>query len=281
MKPRFLIAIAALCLSTLAPACSCDRVPTGFVGVLVHTMGSERGDLEAVGVGRYILGPTEDLYTFPTFKQTETWQGAQEITFQTKEGLTVKAAVGMTYSVEPDKAVDLFKTYRRGIGEISDLFLRNHVRDAMNVTAASLSVEAVYGEGKAKMIEDVTAMVREKVGPLGIIVDDVYIIGNVDLPEAVTAALNAKLTATQRAQQRENELRESEAEAKKVEAAARGVGNALLVEAEAQAKANELLSKSITPNLVQIKAIEKWDGRLPVVGSSGGSMIQLPATLLK
>lgn len=274
MRSRLLLLI----LAALAPACSCGTVPAGYVGVLVHTMGSERGDLEAKGVGRYLLGPTEDLYTFPTFKQTETWQESAAISFQTKEGLAVAAAIGMTYSVRPDKAVELFKTYRRGIGEISDLFLRNHVRDALNTTAAQLSVEAVYGEGKSKMIEDVTALVREKVEPLGIIVDDVYIIGNIALPESVTAALNAKLTATQRAQQRENELRESEAEAKKVEAAARGKAAAVLVEAEAQAKANRLLSESLTVNLVQNKAIEKWDGKLPVVGGSGG-MIQLPASL--
>jgi len=49
-----------------------------------------------------------------------------------------------------------------------------------------------------------------------------------------------------------------------------------LTEAEAQAKANELLSKSITPTLVQYEMAKRWNGQMPQVSGSAMPMIQLP-----
>jgi len=84
-------------------------------------------------------------------------------------------------------------------------------------------------------------------------------------PEAVATAINAKIAAIQKANQTENELRQSEAEAKKTVAAAEGT-----------AKANDLISRSINAQLVlwqqltvQQKAIEKWNGQLPQYSGGG------------
>ena len=59
------------------------------------------------------------------------------------------------------------------------------------------------------------------------------------------------------AQRVESELRIAEAEAKK-----------LIVEAEAQAKANELKQRTLTPLLVQQQWIEKWDGKSTQYGNT-------------
>ena len=44
---------------------------------------------------------------------------------------------------------------------------------------------------------------------------------------------------------------------------------AILGVATAQAKANQLLNASLTPTLVNYKAIEKWDGKLPTYSGGG------------
>jgi regulator of protease activity HflC (stomatin/prohibitin superfamily) len=53
-------------------------------------------------------------------------------------------------------------------------------------------------------------------------------------------------------------------------ATAKGEAESILVVATGQAKANEAISRSITPILVQYKSIEKWNGILPQV--SGGAV---------
>lgn len=65
-------------------------------------------------------------------------------------------------------------------------------------------------------------------------------------------------------------MRQSEAESKKTVAKARGAAEAILAEAEGQAKANRVLAASITSELVQYKSIEKWNGELPTYLGGGG-----------
>ena len=53
-------------------------------------------------------------------------------------------------------------------------------------------------------------------------------------------------------------------------ATAKGEAESIQVVAQGQAKANDALSRSISPILVQYKGIEKWNGILPQV--SGGAV---------
>ncbi|MCE0874136.1 SPFH domain-containing protein [Pseudomonas monteilii] len=123
--------LAAVSLCALAVLGGCSKVPAGNVGVIVNLYGSEKGvELKEVGTGKYWVGINEELYLFPTFTQTETWTGAETITFQTVEGMKVGGDVGITYAVAPDKVTTLFQKYRAGIDEITNKFLRNMVRDA-------------------------------------------------------------------------------------------------------------------------------------------------------
>jgi len=48
-----------------------------------------------------------------------------------------------------------------------------------------------------------------------------------------------------------------------------------LINATAETKANQLISQSITQTLVQYKAIDKWDGKLPQVSSDNIPFINI------
>lgn len=263
----------------------CTNVPSGFVGVKVYLLGGPKGvDTEVLGTGRYMIGVNEQLFLFPTFQQTYTWTASLEddkhdesISFQTKEGMQVNADVGISYSLDREKIPLIFQKYRRGVDEITDTFLRNNVRDAFTEASSTMTVESVYGEGKVDLMKQVLEKVRNTVGPIGIVVDDIYLVNSIRLPENVVKALNAKIEATQRAQQRENELREAEAEAKKNVAKAEGEAAALLATAKAQADANTILAKSLTAELVELKRIEKWNGSVPQVlgGDKAGTVVDL------
>jgi regulator of protease activity HflC (stomatin/prohibitin superfamily) len=65
-------------------------------------------------------------------------------------------------------------------------------------------------------------------------------------------------------------LAQREIEAQQKVATAKGEAESILVVAQGQAKANDALSRSISPILVQYKGIEKWNGILPQV--SGGAV---------
>lgn len=243
----------------------CSKVPAGHVGVKVYLLGGQKGvDHEVLGVGRYWVGINEELYLFPVFQQNYTWSRTGEggvdesLTFQTREGMAVNVDVGISYSINAEKISTLFQKYRRGVNEITDVVIRNSVRDALNDVAATLTVEEAYSVKKAELFEQVKVIVQKDFAPFGIIIDNIYVIGTMRLPNNVVQALNAKIEATQRAQQRENELREAEAEARKK-----------IALAEAEAKANQLLQKALTPEFIQYEAIKKWSGQLPHITGGG------------
>lgn len=279
-----IVALLMACLLLGLSGCNLEKVPSGYVGVKVYLLGGSKGvDNEEVGVGRYWLGINEDLYLFPTFTQNYVWtQAADEgspedesITFQTKEGMSVGADVGISYHIDPEKVSIIFQKYRKGVEEITDIFLRNMVRDAFVKAASKRPVEDVYGEGKAELVEAVIANVKAQTDPIGIVLEGIYLIGDMRLPPAVIQALNAKIGATQKAQQRENEIREAEAEAKKVIAAANGDAEAIKLRAQAEADANRIVSASITPELVRYEQVKKWDGALSKITGGATPLISM------
>lgn len=268
MKLRNVALIGLLALSVAA----CSYVPAGNVGVKVNLLGGEKGvDSEVLPVGRYWIGINEELYLFPVFMQNYVWtkdstegsQNDESISFQTADGMTANADVGISYSIDPSKVDVIFQTYRRGVDEITDTFLRNMVRDSLVKAASTKNIEYVYGAGKAELMATVQEDVAAQVAPIGIKIEKIYWIGEIRLPAVVLESINNKNAATQMAQQRQNEVAQAKAEADKKIEEARGQAESLLRVAEAQAKANKILAESLTPEFVQYQAITKWDGVLP------------------
>lgn len=270
------IAVTALVMG----GCSYEKVEAGNVGIKVYLLGSAKGvDSEAVGVGRYWLTWNEDLYKFPTFTQNYVWSAEktydrpldQSLTFQTNQGLSVNADVGISYRIDPAKVPLVFQKYRRGVDEITDTYLRNMVQDSLNRRAGKLPIEAVYGDGKTELINEVQADVIAQVQDIGILIEKIYWIGEIRLPQTVKAALNAKIEATQKAQQRENEIAQAKAEADKAVEEARGIADSKILVAKAEAEAIRIRGEALKQNqqLVDLTIAERWNGVLPQI--TGGA----------
>lgn len=269
--------IAFLVAASLTAA-ACTKVPAGNVGIKFDLYGSSKGVTgEVVGPGKYWLGWNEELFIYPTFSQTSQWtadarvgsETDESITFQDKDGTQMNADVGLTYTIDRDKADTLFEKFRKGIDEITDVYLRNMVRDSMNNEAAKMEVTDIYGSGKEQMMSNVTENVKKQVAPFGIIIEKVYLMGAIRLPPGITASINSKTEATQKAMTRENELQTAKAQAEIEREKARGEADARMIAAKAEAEANRMIAASISQTLVEYKAVQTWDGKMPQV--TGGS----------
>lgn len=248
----------------------CSQVPAGYRGVIVNLYGSDKGVSEqSVGVGRYFLGWNSELYLFPTFLQNYSWKDDQAITMQTSEGLSIRTDAGITYSIQPDNVVKVFTKYRLGIEEITNTFLHNMVRDAMNEVASTMTVEQIYGAQKEQFIAKVNEIVKRDAGITGIEVDKIYLVGSFELPATVISSINSKIQASQNAMKVENEVATARAEAQKTIVEAEANGKQTLIKAESQAKANKILADSLTTEFVSYQAILKWDGKLPTFTGNG------------
>lgn len=251
----------------------CSKVPAGYQGVIVNLYGSDKGvSDQPVGIGRYYLGFNSEMYLFPTFLQNYTWTQKdddnstddQSITMQTSEGLSINTDVGITYQIQPDNVVKVFQHYRLGVDEITNTFLRNMVRDGMNQVASTMTIEQLYGPGKVQFMAQVNDIVKTQAANAGIDVDKIYLIGTFRLPETVINSINSKIQASQNAMRAENEVALAQAEAQK-----------LLVTAAAQAKANQMIEASLTPEYIQYLGVTRWNGILPQVTGSAMPFVSL------
>ena len=288
---RFLLLCGLVLIVLVGTACT--RVPAGNVGIKVYLLGGSKGvDSEELGPGRYWIGLNEELYVFPTFKQNYVWthdenEGSpndESFTFQTKDGMDVSQMdIGITYLLKGDKIHSIFQKYRRGVEEITDTFLRNQVRDAIQKVASTMDVES-FIEKKAQFIETVEKRVKNEVELEGIIIERIYLIGKPTLPDTIIKSINNKVEARQKALQRNTEIDTEKAEAKKKLVKAQATADAkvaiskakaesVLIEAKAQAKANKILSQSLTKELIEYRRIQKWDGKLPQVSGAGSGIL--------
>ena len=56
---------------------------------------------------------------------------------------------------------------------------------------------------------------------------------------------------------------------------ARGQADSILLVAQAQAEANKLITRSLTPQVLEFRKLEKWNGVLPQVTGVGSALINL------
>lgn len=307
-KQMYFIALAIGVCATLS-SCSIKTVPAGYRGIEVYNTGNKKGVQEKqLGVGLYLIGPFRKIYTFPVFQQNYVWDNDKAINFQSKEGLDVSGEFGISYSLVQDSIPVIFQKYRRGIDEITNIFLRNMVRDALNTTASHMPIESIYGVHKRDLLLKVDSMVSRQTKRYGILIDRIYTIGELHLPGSIESAINAKLEANQRAQQSQNEVKAVEAEAQKRIAKTKGEAESRVIEAKAiadsqviearaaadvikikaaadaeatrlistaQAEANSKLSKSMNKDLIQYRSVDRWDGKLPQISGQNTPFINL------
>jgi regulator of protease activity HflC (stomatin/prohibitin superfamily) len=263
----FVLIVSYNCFKMISP---------GYVGVVVDLFGSSQGvEAKELGVGMHWISPWKSVYTFPVFEQNDTWEDEEGFTFQTSEGMAIKANIGITFHLLPATIPIIFQKYRRGMHDISHVFLRNFIRDAINKSASKMTVQDLYSSGKELFFQEVEKHVRADLVDMGIIITRIYLIGQFNFPSNVIQAINSSIEANQKAQQRENELRQAEAEAKKEVATAEGRAKCIILEAEAKSKANNVLNSSLSSNLLEWMKIQKWDGKLPTVQGTATPMIKM------
>ena len=259
------VAAVAVTVGAIYAFLSLTTVPAGYVGVRVNLYADKGVDNEVIGTGRYFIGINEKLYKFPTFNQLTNYE--ESFSFQTSDAMDVLARVGVEYNIAPEKAALIFQTYRKGIEEITNINLRQYISDALIKHAASMDINELTQGGKTALLDSVLKELRSKLDPVGIRVVKLSWVTDLRYPEQVKESINAKIEATQRALLRENEVAQSRAEAQKRIEEARGIAESTRLRAQAEADAIAIKAKALrdNPDVMQLNAIEKWDGKLPTM----------------
>ncbi|MBM9591698.1 prohibitin family protein [Leptospira sp. 201903075] len=117
----------------------------------------------------------------------------------------------------------------------------------------------------SKETPNVSAQIKkslaEKLKDKHVEIDDV-IIDDVEYSPSILKAIESKLTKQQEQEQMKFEINIAKRDAEIQQITADGKSKAVLIEAEAQAKAQRMISESLTPRYIQLKAMENPNNKL-------------------
>jgi regulator of protease activity HflC (stomatin/prohibitin superfamily) len=263
------------------------------VGIKVDLAGSQRGveDLPIRTGWVFYNFLSSTIVEYPTSVQTAKWtkdpnEGSsnnEEMSFNTKDGLTVYGDLSVSYHLDANKVPAFYVKFRNDdISQFTHGFLRNVARDAINRTGSQYTVQEIMGEKKSELEQNSRQDLQKQVADIGVVIDQFGFIGSPRPPQSVIDAINAKVQAQQIAVQKQNELVQSQADAAKLVAAAEGQAKAQIAVANGEAESNRVRAASISQNIIEWQKltvtdrwIEKWNGQVPQVqtGANGPGML--------
>lgn len=224
---------------------SVSVVSDGTVGIK-KTLGSYNN--EELGTGVHLIMP---VISSIEIANTKTQTHSETIEVPSKEGLIVDLDISVIFNIKPERASEIKQTVT---GDIRETLLMPFIRNGMRDLASGYDASALYAQDTRELIgEQLKVKLTEKIG------DDIFIkdvlLRKVTLPDKVKDAIEDKLDAEQKAQQKEFELQSAVKDAEIEVARAEGV-----------AEANKIISQSITKEYLQYKFIEGLnDGNTEVI----------------
>jgi prohibitin 1 len=227
-----LLVLLAAGVIVASSATSCVR--TGHVGV-VSVFGRVTG--QTLGEGIHIVNPVANV----TELSIKTQEIKEKAAVPSKEGLIMGLEASILYHLDPAQAATVYQQVGPTFAEV---LLVPTFRSAIRAITAGNTAASLYSDGREGIAQQILEDVRRQVAPRGIIVENV-LLRDLQLPESLKHAIEAKQQAQQEAQRMEFVLQreKQEAERKRVEAA--GIKDF-----------QDIVSQGISEKLLEWKGIE-------------------------
>ena len=150
MKKLHLLLIVALSVSLT----NCTRIGVGNVGIKVNQYGSEKGVIDATEcTGFFFYNPIKyDVYEYPITIQHKEYANEESFIVNSKDGAEFHVSPIINYSVKPEMAVSVFKSYKKELPDIEIGFLKTAVYDAFRIATNSFSSDSlmIIAKGEAE-----------------------------------------------------------------------------------------------------------------------------------
>ncbi|SIN87206.1 Regulator of protease activity HflC, stomatin/prohibitin superfamily [Carnobacterium alterfunditum] len=243
-----------------------EKVDEGKVAVVYSPSG---GSKEVLSAGWHLIGLMEKTTEYPIRVQTM----KNSVSVSTTDGKKLKMSVRYQMQVDKKKVLNIFKELgSQNVEDIQEGYLYNKLYKSSRDVVSSYTVLDIYGSKSGEASQAITDKFAEEVKDMGFIITDVTL-GTPEADAETQKSIDARVKASQ-----ENELKKTQIENAKLDSeqkriVAEGEAAAGIIQAEGEAKANEVLQQSISPELLQKEYIEKWDGKEPLVKGEGTSAI--------
>lgn len=249
-------------------------VPPGQAGVVVLF---GKVNPEPLPSGLHFINPFAQVvemevrtrnYTMSSTSDEGQRRGDDSIAVISADGLTVKLDATIFYSLQQARVPEIYRT----IGpDVEERIIRSEIRASLRDAAAGLTATDLYTTKRQAFITQVTKTLKASFEARGITLEQM-LLRNVILPDQITRAINDKIAADQDAQKMAFVLQKEKQEAERKR-----------IEAEGQARAQQIVSQSLTPQIIEYQRIQALreigaKGNLIITPIGGATpLIQVPA----
>ena len=179
-----------------------------------------------------------------------------------KDLQTVHSVVALNFHIDPERVGNIYQDV--GL-QFKDRIIDPAMQEAVKASTAKFTAEELIT--KREMVrDDIKAQLTARLKDRNILVDEFNIV-NFEFSKNFNDAIEAKVTAEQQALAAKNKLEQIKFEADQKIAEARGKAEAMTIES------NALRSN---PQILELRALEKWNGTLPQVTGGAVPFINLP-----
>jgi prohibitin 1 len=218
-----------------------------------------------------------------------------------KEGLTIRSESSILYRIKPNSVPQILR--ETGM-EFEEMLILPVFRSAASDVCSKYDAKNMHSAKRAEIEEEIKKRLIEVCEPKGFVIEAV-LLKSITLPAGLSKSIEAKLEAEQDAlrmqfvldrqkQEAQRQIIDAEGAKEIARIQAEGKKNATIIDAEARAKgneieaegikrANDLISVSLTPNVLKFKQIEAFqklstspntktivtDGKSPMVNVLG------------
>lgn len=237
---------AALLIAFILIPFSFHTVDAGEVAVVKHF-----GEAKAVRSA----GLHFDLWATNTYVVYDARVQKVDIETMTysSDAQTMDVSMTLQYSINPDEVIEITKQY--GSLDLLQAKLESIVIEKTKAVLSSYKAMDIIAN-RAEMSPKVEEAIRAAVGEEYHVAINTVVLTNIDFSDAFESAVEDKMIAEQK-------LLQAEYENQTTIAQAQAKADALVIAAQGEKDANELLQKSLTAEILKSQWIDKWNGELP------------------
>jgi len=255
-RPRFRaisLGLLALLLLAILAMNSVACVRTGHVGV-VTVFGRVTGRTMSEGI--HLVNPAARVHEL----DIKTQEVKERASVPSREGLIMGLEASVLYHLDPPRAAEI---YQRVGTDYRDVLLVPNFRSAIRAVTAANLASTLYSDAREAVARQILSDLQAQVQPRGVIIENV-LLRELQLPDTLKQAIEAKQQAQQEAQRMEFVLQRERQEAERKRVEAQGIKDF-----------QNVVTEGISEKLLEWKGIEatielarSQNSKVVVVGNS-------------
>lgn len=254
-------------------------IGVGNVGIVKHMS----GEVTELGQGIHWVGWGVAVQEYPTYMQSlvlsdnlkEGGTDNQQWSVGTSDQQELPVNTSLTWKINIKNAPALYQTVGgKDIAYISDSIVKPTMKNVVNKITHRYTWNDIKGAGQAEVTEKINVELTAQLEKVGISIGT-FGFTHVGPPKGMEQSQQALATAELNVKKAQAEQDKAKIENQTRILNAQTDAEAAKIKAEGEAAANQLLAKSLTPDLVEYNKVQKWNGVNPttVLGNGANTLV--------